>query len=1218
MGETGSLVELRVAVCYLFVMSISSLHISKYYRDCLSDELILDVVDKKNASPLGEAPADAFDRGTIPARTAEECVQSVQRKLKRDELESIPVLAAPVQLLLKSGHASSHHRHPPTITPLIVPCVLHVSGVLSPAPGKKPWIPRNYLEPLARAGDVAVSSVDALDIFLSGEWDDEACGEWAGYRGFCARMLEDLAGIAGEEAVSFSDATYLVRNTLRLFSGIQPFGAAMHIKALYEDIAAQGREHALYEALLAGHTELRPPLTIDEEAVAAVERHVGQMNGRFALGRSQREAMHHFLTTGDGEIVAVNGPPGTGKTTLLQSAIASLWVRSVMDAGDGEAVPPVIVASSTNNQAVTNVIRDFGEILGGDEGSPLARRWLPGAFNSLGAYALSASQQNKLAAEGELDRYLWLTRTGREAFGGALADLQGRDPIPLYEQYLASFAEFTGDKPGSKGRLPVLKHIRGVLRGRILKLHDTMKAGIGLWLRCRTDHEDRPGVRDALARASEEVASREEALRKVAEEADAVGKRVEVAKDLVGAAQAVIDGEPFWEGLLGFLGFVRKRRAARAQAFLARHDMDASDPVEGMQDVLALLMERLRKAKSALDDAQGSRSGAEAALGDVVRERDARRKELDAMEARLGRLNDFAASLCEGAREAPPVVFTREGLYAFLGLYDPSLRHEMFLLTVHYYEARWLEEMLKPAKGDAVQGRERWRRFAMLTPCVVSTLYMVPRFFRWGVEYHYDFIDLLILDEAGQVAPDKAAAVFSLARRALVVGDVHQIEPVYSLPPAVDKGNMREHGIVCAAADGMPMAMSSSGGNTMRLAQAACPFWCESGGERAAERGMRLLEHRRCHKDIIAYCRDLVYPDIEVHTRDDGREYPYPRMGYAHIPSCGARVNGSWANEYEAKNIADWLRWERESILDFYGDRDGVPRHLGELVSIVTPFKAQEKAIRRRLQEALGGEDAKGIVVGTVHRLQGAEKNIVIFSPVNGPGDVPTPFFDRGPNMLNVAVSRAKDSFLVFGNMSLFRKGDAKVPSQVLARHLFKEDASRELPGFVLAARDISRERVEHISTTQRHQEVLAAALEKSRREVVIVSPFLSGNAIETDGVLDKVRGAVRRGVSVHIYADSGFALKACGSRPELLRRVAASLRDAGAELRFADGLHNKTIVVDDGVLVEGSFNWLSASRDPAWARVEHSFLYRDASARGVKDSMLAGFEHILSLGQFR
>ncbi|MCZ6029192.1 hypothetical protein O5266_28935, partial [Escherichia coli] len=56
--------------------------------------------------------------------------------------------------------------------------------------------------------------------------------------------------------------------------------------------------------------------------------------------------------------------------------------------------------------------------------------------------------------------------------------------------------------------------------------------------------------------------------------------------------------------------------------------------------------------------------------------------------------------------------------------------------------------------------------------------------------YLYDFADLLIVDEAGQVLPEVAAASFALAKKALVIGDTEQIPPIWSIAPAIDGGNM--------------------------------------------------------------------------------------------------------------------------------------------------------------------------------------------------------------------------------------------------------------------------------------------------------------------------------------------------------------------------------------------------------------------------------------------
>lgn len=92
----------------------------------------------------------------------------------------------------------------------------------------------------------------------------------------------------------------------------------------------------------------------------------------------------------------------------------------------------------------------------------------------------------------------------------------------------------------------------------------------------------------------------------------------------------------------------------------------------------------------------------------------------------------------------------------------------------------------------------------MLTPCVVSTFFMLPkemavsRYERGSFvpDYLYDHIDLLIVDEAGQVLPEVAGASFALAKRALVIGDTLQIEPIWSVKPQMDIGNLVEAGVM--------------------------------------------------------------------------------------------------------------------------------------------------------------------------------------------------------------------------------------------------------------------------------------------------------------------------------------------------------------------------------------------------------------------------------------
>ncbi|HAM8972471.1 TPA: hypothetical protein IDX87_004462, partial [Escherichia coli] len=87
---------------------------------------------------------------------------------------------------------------------------------------------------------------------------------------------------------------------------------------------------------------------------------------------------------------------------------------------------------------------------------------------------------------------------------------------------------------------------------------------------------------------------------------------------------------------------------------------------------------------------------------------------------------------------------------------------------------------------------------------------------------------------------------------------------------------------------------------------------------------------------------------------------------------------GSRHNPLEAETIAAWLVAHKDDIERHYGEP------LYKVVGVVTPFSAQVNAIKMSLRKLeINGKDEQGLLtVGTVHSLQGAERAIVLFSPV--------------------------------------------------------------------------------------------------------------------------------------------------------------------------------------------------------------------------------------------
>ena len=110
------------------------------------------------------------------------------------------------------------------------------------------------------------------------------------------------------------------------------------------------------------------------------------------------------------------------------------------------------------------------------------------------------------------------------------------------------------------------------------------------------------------------------------------------------------------------------------------------------------------------------------------------------------------------------------------------------------------------------------------------------------------------------------------------------------------------------------------------------------------------------------------------------------------------------------------------------------------------------------------GVDRKpgGVTVGSVHAFQGGQRPVMIFSPTYSK-HADGGFIDARASMLNVAVSRAMNSFLVFGDLDCFSVAPDASPRGLLRTRLFASDGNA-LSLRPVARRDLAeRSTIEHL-----------------------------------------------------------------------------------------------------------------------------------------------------------
>lgn len=1167
----------------------------KYYRSSLADADLLGFDGKKISRKF---PFEAFISGRLSGSIVEELFENCPKD------EYVDLVFAPFRASLAVNHGVASYVADRVVFPLWVPAICTRDGELLPSKRISPWMPREHLEPTFRP--TILGSLEDYDNFQTGNNNDPSSMTWADTIRFAGDMLEAVMGrkIQPNETITLSGHDYQLDGQARFAEESVLKGASTNILGLCDAILDKSTELPLLSRILpSSPVSSNPQLSLVNELDAA-KSHLGQMTCLFPLSPSQRRALHHFFALGDGQILAVNGPPGTGKTTLLQSVIASMVVKAALARDEH---PPLIVAVSTNNQAVTNIIQSFS-LTADTANNLLTTRWLPDV-NSFGLYCPS---KNKYTSE--LLKRFHCCATHRDCAPDFPATLETPEYLskaePVFlEEFSTFYRETYPDTP-----LPEMLTIEAA-RDLLADCLDAVAHEQGETLEALRDLASRSEALDAelLPRRAEienQLASAELLDRARSESVQRAREAYEDAAEKARAFKQHALAEPFLWSFLAFLPPVKNRIALRNRAFFDGYAPDANpssakphatrEIVDALDQLAHNKHTELKERQAALRMANDTADELGRTLGEI-------KAEIKATIAAI--LEIDPQPLPEVADDSRPRLRSN-AVYSKLEPLDIHLRTEMWWLAVHYFEASWLLERRSDLDSNYSESKypakqlRRWHRYTKLTPCIVTTLHMAPKIF---TAYNpkpiplYEAIDLLILDESGQVSPEVAVPTFALAKKALVVGDVFQINPVWSVPEPVDAANLIAGGLLSRGMDKSHAASiadnpelrlcSASSGSLMNLAQRATPFQLLN----FTEPGMHLTEHRRCATPIINYCKALVYPNLEPMTRV--RETLMQPFGYAHVAGVSETITGSRVNVIEAETIADWLTRRAQELENHYA------QPLSKTVAVITPFAGQARVIRN----ALEAKGLSGLTVGTVHCLQGSERHIVIFSPTVTTSDSGPYFFDRGPNMLNVAVSRAKDSFLAFGDMGCFDPNDRSHPSGLLGHFLFNLHPS-EIVDIAPSRRSFRvKTTVRNITTLESHVAILGEAFTKATDSLLIVSPCLTRKVLEADEIASKVRKAVSRGVDVQVFTDPDFNRD---DRHISYMDAISMLREAGATVTECRRIHNKTIMMDTVMLVDGSFNWLSASREQKWARHERSIAYTSNDLSDAKNELL---EHMVS-----
>ncbi|MCI5138185.1 MAG: Lhr-like helicase, partial [Candidatus Electrothrix sp. AR1] len=106
-------------------------------------------------------------------------------------------------------------------------------------------------------------------------------------------------------------------------------------------------------------------------------------------------------------------------------------------------------------------------------------------------------------------------------------------------------------------------------------------------------------------------------------------------------------------------------------------------------------------------------------------------------------------------------------------------------------------------------------------------------------------------------------------------------------------------------------------------------------------------------------------------------------------------------------------------------------------LALISPHRAQNNRITRRLTELLGNSDDLPLI-DTVERIQGAEREVILFGFTCSDPDQVLGEFLNNPNRFNVAITRARHKLIVVGSETFFT-AVAQNEESLRANACFKE-----------------------------------------------------------------------------------------------------------------------------------------------------------------------------------
>lgn len=302
------------------------------------------------------------------------------------------------------------------------------------------------------------------------------------------------------------------------------------------------------------------------------------------------------------------------------------------------------------------------------------------------------------------------------------------------------------------------------------------------------------------------------------------------------------------------------------------------------------------------------------------------------------------------------------------------------------------------------QIRAMWNTFWLVIPVVSSTFASIQRMFG---NLGPGSIPWLFIDEAGQAVPQAAAGALWRCKRAVVVGDPFQIEPVVTTPDAIIKELGNHFDLKWEQMDST-LSVQRMADRVNRYGWTMNDDWV----------GSPLRVHRRCTDPMFSIANEIAYAGMMYNSTPSASTKLLMETAFVDIRGnveAGCRHYVTAQGEVIRKMILDEID-RQQALPDLF---------------VISPFSEIPSKLRSELEKPLKAavanlpqqmndkkvNDWLDTHIGTVHTFQGKQtEGVILCLGLDSTKEGAAQWATSKPNLLNVALTRAKLRFVAVGD----------------------------------------------------------------------------------------------------------------------------------------------------------------------------------------------------------